>query len=206
MNGVLLIGAGALARDIVDIFGAGAFSAAYVDPEFAVASVAGVPVVTSWEEAQQRASHYVLGASDIAYRERARSIAASSSLLPAPAMVSGLARVARDATLGDGCVVGHFAVIGPSAHLGTHTLVMHSALVAHDSWVDSGSVICAGACVNGNVRIGPRCFIGPNAVLVPRIQLGHDCLVAAGAACFRDVPAQSSMVGNPARRAGLPAG
>jgi len=206
MQAVLLIGAGALARDIVDGFGADAFVAAYVDPEFATASLAGVPVVTDWQEARRRASHYVLATADVAYRQRARAMARAASLPPAPAMVSSLARVAGDACLGAGCLIGHFAVIGPAARLGEDTLVMHSALVAHDASVGEGSVICAGACVNGNVHIGPRCFIGPNAVLMPKIEFGHDCLIAAGAACFRGAPALSSLIGNPARRAGLSAG
>lgn len=206
MKGVLLIGAGALARDIIDLVGADRFAAAYVDPQFAVASVSGVPVVTSWEEARQRASHYILATSNIAHREIARRLATAAALLPAPAVISALARIASDARIGAGCVVGHFAVIGPTAHLGEDTLVMHSAIVAHDSVVEECSVICAGACVNGNVRIGPRCFIGPNAVLVPKLQFGHDSVVAAGAACFRDAPAHSFLVGNPARRSASPSG
>ena len=195
-----MIGAGALARDIIDLVGAGRFAAAYVDPQFAVDSVAGVPVVTTWQEARRRSSHYVLATLDMAHRQRARQLAAAASLLPAPPIVSSLARVAGDARLDDGCVVGHFSVIGPAARLGVDTLVMHSALVAHDSVVEECTAICAGACINGNVRIGPRCFIGPNATLAPNIRIDHDSAVAAGAVCFRDATPHSFLVGNPARR------
>ena len=199
-KGILLIGAGALARDIVDCFGAGTFIAAYVDPKFAVAAVGVVPMVTDWDEARRRASHYVLGVSDIAHRERARNAAAAAGLLPAAPLVSSLARVAGDAQLAPGCMVGHFAVIGPAARLGVDTLLMHAAIVAHDSSVEEGSVLCAGACINGNAAIGPRCFVGPNAVVLPNVRIGHDSFVAAGAVCFRDAPARSFLLGNPARR------
>lgn len=200
-TGILLIGAGALARDVVDILGASTFSAAYVDPEFEVSTIGGVPVVTNWEDARRRASHYVLGVSDIAHRERVRSVAASAGLVPAPALVSSLARVASGAVLSPGCMVGHFAVVGPAARLGRDTLLMHQAIVAHDASIEEGCVLCAGACVNGNVTLGPRCFLGPKALLLPGVRLGHDSFVAAGAVCFRDAPAHSMLVGNPARRA-----
>lgn len=206
MRGILLIGAGALARDIIDVFGVETFVAAYVDPSHAVAAVSGLPVVTSWEAASRRASHYVLGVSDMPLRERARQMAAAVGLRAAPAMVSPLARLAADAQLAAGCMVGHFVVIGPAASVGEDSLLMHGAILAHDARVEAGGVICAGACINGNVHLGPRCFVGPNAVLAPKIRLGHDCVVAAGAACFRDAPPHSLLVGNPARKTSSPPG
>jgi len=49
------------------------------------------------------------------------------------------------------------------------------------------------------VRIGSRCFIGGGSLILPGVTIGDECLVAAGAVVFDDVPSRSIVGGNPAR-------
>lgn len=203
MSNIILIGAGALTRDLVEAFGAAAFAAIYVDPAYAAASIGGLPVLTSWEAARGRGGHYLLGVSDIAHRARAAAAAEAAGLAPAPAMVTHTAIVAADATLAPGAAVGHMVVIGPAARLAGNTLVMHGAVVGHDVELGANSVLCAGVSLGGHVRLGGDSFIGSNAVLAPGLVFGQHSYVAAGAACFRDGPPHSRWIGNPARRVAL---
>ncbi len=197
---VILIGAGALARDFIDAFGPEAFAGMVVDPQYAVAPVHGVPVYTDWHDALRVATHYVLAVSDIAHRVRAIALAEAQGLLPAPPMVAKSAIVARDAVLEAGACVGHLAVLGPNAHVGANSLVMHGVVVGHDTVIGANSVLCAAVSVGGNAVVGARCFVGANAMLAPRVRLGDEVYVAAAAACFRDAEAGSRWIGNPARR------
>jgi len=202
MEKILLIGAGALARDIIDAFGAERFAAAYVDPEFSQTSViAGVPVCTDWREAVKLAPHYILAIASPTHRAQARARADELGLRPAPALATHLAYVAKSAKLDPGCLVGHFSTIGPEAHLEEHVLVMHNNVVGHDVLVGQCAVLCAGVMVGGYARIGARTFVGTNAVIGPHVNIGNESWVAAGAACLRDAPAGSRLVGNPARQA-----
>ena len=198
---ILLIGSGALARDFVESFGRDAFVAIYVDPQFPVTQIDGLPVFTDWKEARDRASHYVIGFSDIEQRERVRGHAKSAGLLPASPFISRFAVIASDASLSPGCAVGHFAVVGPSARLCEDVLVMHSAVIAHDASVGVNTLLCAGARLGGYVQIGSGCFVGPNAVVSPRVKIGSNSHIAGGASCFRDAEAYSVLIGNPARQA-----
>lgn len=201
MQGIVLIGAGALSRDLIDCFGAQAFAGIYVDPQFAAGSIGGLPLFTSWTDVRKVASRYILGVSDIVHRERARAAARNADLTPAAPMVSRLAIVASDAILAPGVVIGHLAVIGPAASLDEDVLVMHAAIVAHDAVVQANTVLCAGVSLGGYVRVGNNTFIGSNAVLVPGLKIGAGCHIAAGAACFHDSEPAGSWIGNPARRA-----
>jgi sugar O-acyltransferase (sialic acid O-acetyltransferase NeuD family) len=203
MNGIILIGAGSLSRDLIDCFGSATFAGIYVDPQFPAAPIGGLPIVSDWESARKIASHYVLGVSDIEHRERARRAAANAGLTPAAPLVSHTAIVAADATLAAGCTVGHMAVIGPSARLDEDTLVMHAAIVAHDTVIGPNCVLCAGVSLGGYVGIGARTFVGSNAVIAPRVSIGAGAYIAAGAACFRDAEPGSRWIGNPARRSAL---
>jgi acetyltransferase-like isoleucine patch superfamily enzyme len=200
MSSIILIGAGALGRDLIEAFGAAAFAGVYVDPGHAAADMRGLPLLSSWEEVCARATHYVLGVADIAHRERARAAARRAGLSPAAPMVARTAVVAEDAILAPGVAIGQMAVVGPAAQLGEDTLVMHACVVAHDVVLESNCVLCAGVSLGGRVRLEAQVFVGSNAVLAPDVSMGQGSYVAAGAACFRDGPAASRWLGNPARR------
>lgn len=50
----------------------------------------------------------------------------------------------------------------------------------------------------GRIRIGDRCFIGMRAIIMPGVELGARCIVAAGAVVFDSFPPDSVVAGNPA--------
>jgi acetyltransferase-like isoleucine patch superfamily enzyme len=54
----------------------------------------------------------------------------------------------------------------------------------------------------GRVRIGNGCWIGAKAVILMNVELGDGCVVGAGAVVTRSFPAESVVVGVPARPIG----
>ena len=200
MDKIILIGAGALARDIVGVFGHERFVGLYVDPQFQGTKFGELPVLSNWADVRKIATCYVLGVSDIAHRDRVRLMARAEGLHPCAPLVPPSAIVAADARLASGSAIGQMVVIGPAARLGEDSIVMHSAIVAHDSVIGENTVLCAGVCIGGHVQVGAQTFVGSNAVLAPKVKFGAGCYIAAGAACFRDADPGSRWIGNPARR------
>jgi maltose O-acetyltransferase len=49
------------------------------------------------------------------------------------------------------------------------------------------------------IRIGADAWIGGGAILLPGVSIGEGAIVAAGAVVTRDVPAGTTVAGNPAR-------
>jgi len=49
------------------------------------------------------------------------------------------------------------------------------------------------------IRVGARCFIGGGSLVLPGVTIGDECIVAAGAVVFDDVPDRCIVAGNPAR-------
>jgi len=52
------------------------------------------------------------------------------------------------------------------------------------------------------ISIGDDCWIGGSAIISPGITIGDRCIVGAGAVVAKDVPSDSSVVGNPAKPLG----
>lgn len=49
------------------------------------------------------------------------------------------------------------------------------------------------------ISIGDDCWIGGSSILSPGVSIGDRCIVGAGAVVTKDVPADSIVVGNPAK-------
>jgi maltose O-acetyltransferase len=52
------------------------------------------------------------------------------------------------------------------------------------------------------VVIGERCWIGGAAIILPGVNIGEGATVGAGSVVTKDVPAETTVAGNPARPIG----
>jgi sugar O-acyltransferase (sialic acid O-acetyltransferase NeuD family) len=117
--------------------------------------------------------------------------------------------VAPTAQLGEGVVIAPFAFVGPGAQIDDLTVLNTHASVGHDSVVGRCCVLSPYAAIGGWARLEAEAYLATHAVVTPRKTVGTGSSVSAGSVVFRDVPAGSLAVGNPARsRAlyGTPAG
>src|SRR4051812_23972256 len=74
--------------------------------------------------------------------------------------------------------------------------------VGRHSWVALQAIILTHDRTRGlylHTRIGERCFIGARSMVLPGVQVGDECIVAAGSVVTRDVPPRCIVAGNPAR-------
>lgn len=80
-------------------------------------------------------------------------------------------------------------------HIGDNTWVLRNAMIlAHDH--------CRGKNGKGklfNTYIGKNCVIGVNSIILPGVEIGDHCIVAAGAVVSKSVPSHSLLAGNPAK-------
>lgn len=127
-----------------------------------------------------------------------------------------------DSTIGEGSDVGPYAhvrggaEIGSGVHIGTSAEIKHSRIgqgtrVGHFSYLGDATVgkrvnIGAGT-ITANydgvdkhrTRIGDNVFIGSDTVLIAPITIGEGARTGAGAVVNRDVAADMTVVGMPAR-------
>jgi len=185
-EGVLLIGGGRNARNLICIF------------ETAGAPVRGV--------VDDRPSGVVLGHAvglvddvdgaaldaflTIADPDAAAAVRARPALRGCrwPRFVHPSAVVSSHAVLGEGCYVGPFAVL-TDVVLGRHVhLFAHNVLGARVEVGDFTAVL-PHATVASDTRIGARCTIAMGARIHAGVTIGDDCRVGVGAVVRHDMPA-----------------
>lgn len=199
---IALIGSGAMAREIIGIYGRERFSVAYVEPRYKTTDthVSGVEIVTDWESLRLRADHYVLTAGNLDFRKAMQEQVRAQGLEPCSPLIHPSSYVSWAAKLGRGSVIMAFVALGDAIELEEDSMIMHKISIGHDSRIGELSVLCPGVSLGGGTQVGKRCFIGANAATAPGISLGDDSVIAAGAACLSDVPAGGFAIGSPARR------
>ena len=107
--------------------------------------------------------------------------------------------VSPSATIGVGVYVGPHATINAHAVLEDGALVNSHAVVEHDVCVGAFAHVAPNAAVCGHGRIGERAMVGAGATIIPEITVGPRAIIGAGAAVVRDIPADQTVVGVPAK-------
>ncbi len=107
--------------------------------------------------------------------------------------------VSRSASLGPGTVLLPNVSVSVNAVVGAHVIVLPGSVINHDAVVGDFCCLASGVCLSGNVRLGARVYVGCNACVREGTTVGAGSLIGMGAAVVADVPADSVMVGNPAR-------
>ncbi len=198
----ILLGAGALARDIVEtVSGSGRSdlpAGFLVHSDYATEkTVWGLPVFTEYDDLPTR--EFVVGVGDRELRLQMISYAGEIGLIAAEPLVSAATYVSPRAEIHGGVGLGFNSIVECNVIIGEHSLLMHNALVSHDCRVGENCVVAPGAVVEGHATVGKHSFIGANAAIAPGVTIGDNCHVSPGSSVLRDVPDGSTVIGNPGR-------
>lgn len=114
-------------------------------------------------------------------------------------IIDATAVVSSTATMGVGNFVGKMAVINADAHIGNNNVINTKALVEHECKVGNHTHLSTNSVINGNVVVEDGVFLGSSSVCIGQLTVGGYAVVGAGSVVIRDVPANATVVGVPAR-------
>ena len=202
MVDIVLIGTGGQARELHALLEAtdGIWNViGFIDddPGMADAEVHGLPVLgdVGWLSAHAEVE-VALGIGSPATRSL---VVRRLSPRRFPTLIHPAASIGARVTLGEGVIVGANAVVTTDVDVGGHALLNFGCTVGHDAVVGRFATVAPGAHLSGGVLLGEGCDVGTGSSTVQGISIGAWSTVGAGAVVLADVPADTTVVGVPAR-------
>lgn len=137
---------------------------------------AALKYLIAWRKAVYYGKKHPLG---IWYRVRLQSLSTKTGI-----------QIPTETRIGKGLLIAHFGtiIINPAVTMGENINIAPNVLIGKANRGDR----------KGVPTIGNRVWIGAGAVIVGKVNIGDDVLIAPNAYVNVDVPSHSIVVGNPA--------
>jgi sugar O-acyltransferase (sialic acid O-acetyltransferase NeuD family) len=119
-------------------------------------------------------------------------------------LVDPLARISRTSTIGTGSVICAGVIVTTNVTIGINVQLNLDCTIGHDAILEDEVTLAPGVHVSGRVHIEQGVYIGTGAVLINGsedrfLRIGRHSVIGAGASVIRDVPADVTVVGVPAK-------
>lgn len=108
--------------------------------------------------------------------------------------------ISRTAEIGLGCVIYPNCFIGAHAKIGNFLFCLSGSIINHNDTIGDNVTLTSGVVLAGDVQVESGCYLGQSCTVRELLTIGRGSLIGMGAVVLHNVPPNSVMVGNPARR------
>jgi sugar O-acyltransferase (sialic acid O-acetyltransferase NeuD family) len=161
-----------------------------VDPE--------LQVIGTDERLSSLHADYVIGVGSPGLRRKLGTFAHEHGRRAA-SLIHSASFVDRRADMGDGALIAECAHVQYGATVGRHAIVNVNSVVGHDCTIGDYAAIAGNVMVGARTMIGDDVMFGMGSVVLGDVKVGDRAVIGAGAVVTRDVPADTCVVGVPAR-------
>lgn len=209
MEEVVIIGAGGFAREVVDVIDAVNLRSPQfevigyiVDAEYGNPGtlVNDLPILGGFDWLARHAGSVRVtcgvGPSQSRYRlvRRAADLGCRFFTLIHPAAI-----VTRRVTIGRGVVITAGSILTNNIILGDHVHVNLGCTIGHDVRIADYVTLAPAVHLSGNVHVADGAYIGTGTNVIEKVHIGAWSVVGAGSTVIRDVIANTTVVGVPAK-------
>lgn len=115
-------------------------------------------------------------------------------------IIEKTAYIAPNVEIGSGCVLYGGVKISVNCKIGAGVLLNDGVKIGHDVTIGDYTSIMPDTGISGGCQIGEEVDIGGHAFLIPSRKVGDRARIAAGSIVFSNVKADTTVLGNPAKR------
>ncbi len=172
------------------------------DPRKAEVTYRGIKVIGGLKRSQELSECVFVNGIGSPNNFRSKASIIESLGIPEDRFISLLhpsVSVSPSASLSCGVVAFQNCVITSNVRIGKHVIMLPNSVISHDCIVGDYCCITGGVNISGGVVIGASCYLGSNCAIIQNVTIGHNTMVGIGSTVIGNVPADSVVVGNPAR-------
>jgi sugar O-acyltransferase (sialic acid O-acetyltransferase NeuD family) len=107
--------------------------------------------------------------------------------------------ISSSVRMGDGVMIAANVTLNPLVEIGRGVICNTSSSIDHECIIGDFVHIAPGAVLCGNVRVGKGSFVGANSVIRQGITIGNNVIIGAGTVVIKNIPDNTTVIGNPAR-------
>lgn len=104
-----------------------------------------------------------------------------------------------ETSVGECSQIMHGVIVTNNVRLGKGVLINIGSTISHDCVIGDFVEIACGSVITGSCVLENGVFVGSNASINPGVHVGENAIIGSGAVVIRDVPANTTVVGNPAK-------
>lgn len=212
MTDLVIIGAGAFAREVHDVIedlaadGEAWNLLGFIDdhpPEDGLIEARGSTVLggDAVLATLPAGTAYVIAINAPAARRRIDALAGGAGLRPAT-LIHPQATLGRANTVGEGVIICSHVSITTNVMIGRHVHINLNSTIGHDVVLHDYVTINPGVNVSGNVDVGAEAMLGTGSAVLQGVTIGERAVVGMGSAVLRTVAAGATVVGVPAKQLG----
>jgi sugar O-acyltransferase (sialic acid O-acetyltransferase NeuD family) len=206
-QGLLLVGASGLAREVLAAGITGVVGILDDNIELHETEISGVPVLGSVVDAVQRPESVLICLGPSQSRRnvvrRFRKFGLDDDRYAT--YVARSARIGKTSDVGPGSILLENVVVTADVAIGRHVVVMPNCTITHDDVLEDFATLAAGVALGGSVNIREAAYLGMNASVRQGVTVGIEATIGMGAVVLNDVPDEQTWVGVPARQRGAEA-
>jgi sugar O-acyltransferase (sialic acid O-acetyltransferase NeuD family) len=101
--------------------------------------------------------------------------------------------------LGRGCIIAAGSILTSNIEIGDFVNINLHCSIGHDCVLGDFASLMPGVRLSGGVILEESVYLGTNAVVLPNLKIGKNAIIGAGAVVTKDVPANTTVVGVPAK-------
>lgn len=206
MTDLVIIGTGALAREVIDGIGRineeqpNTWNLLGLVDEEKTGEVAGVKILGKLEDflKMDKSVQFFVADRDGHVRERIAKICKGAGFTGAT-IVDTDGRKAIGWGCGEGTYMGHKTYIAPMVKLGDFCVIERGSVIGHDTIVGDYSTFGPNASLGGDSIIGKHTTLGFRCTIINLVNTPDNCEFATGSCVIKNTPQSGYYVGVPAK-------
>jgi sugar O-acyltransferase (sialic acid O-acetyltransferase NeuD family) len=126
---------------------------------------------------------------------------ADSPSIQYPSLIHSSSQLLNSSSIkiGQGSMITAGCILTTNIDVRDHVLINLNCTIGHDTIINSFSSVMPGVNIAGNVTIGKNVMIGSGANILNGIEIGDNAVVGCGAVVTKNVRANTTVVGVPAK-------